>query len=175
MDIAERVSSGRKVVGIVGWRNVMATVGQVAVIIAQEGTDGALAVEARRLDTPAVVLLSQEPGETLGSLGQRVRARVKALVTEGFRIRSATFVARNGFDLPDVPATMELLRVLVSSMVAVGAGRVYLSSQSKGMRSHYALESLASAIGDQVRGTGVEIVNTPRGQRAPATVIEASL
>jgi hypothetical protein len=163
------------VLGIVGWRNVMATVGQVAVIIAQEGTDGAHAVEARRLDTSAVVLLSQEPGETMAGLGQRVRARVKALVLEGFRIRSATFIARNGFDLPDVPATMELLRVLVSSLVAVGSGRVYLSAQGKSMRTHYALESLASAIADQVRGTGVEIVNTPRGQKAPATVVEASL
>ncbi len=151
----------------------MATVGQVAVIIAQEGTDSSSDVASRRAETPAVVLVAQEPGETLGSLGQRVRARVRALVAEGWRIRSATFVARAGFDLSDVPATMELLRVLVSSMVSFGSGTVYLSPQGKGVRTQYALEALASAVGDQVRGTGVEIVTTRRGQAVPATVLEA--
>jgi len=136
----------------------MATVGQVAVIVAQRGTSPEAAVEARQTDSPTVLLLSQEPGESLGGLGQRVRARVHALVSEGWRIRSATFVARPDFGIADVPATSELLRALISSMVDAGYGRVYLKSQ--GTRAHYALQALAFAISDQVRGTGVEIITS---------------
>lgn len=136
----------------------MASVGQVAVIVAQRGTSPEAAVDARKAESPTVLLLSQEPGESLGGLGQRVRARVRALVSDGWRIRSATFVAREDFGIADVPATSELLRALVSSMVAVGYGRVYLQSQGKGTRSHFALQALAFAISDQVRGTGVEII-----------------
>jgi len=136
----------------------MATIGQVAVIVAQRGTTPGAAVEARQGDAPTVVLLSQEPGESLGGLGQRVRARVRVLVSEGWRIQSATFVARDDFGIRDVPATSELLRSLVTSMVAAGSGRVHLQSQGQGTRGHFALQALADAISDQVRGTGVEIV-----------------
>ena len=146
----------------------MATVGQVAVIVAQRGVSPEAAVEARHAEAPTVVLLHQEPGESLGGLGQRVRARVRALVSDGWRIRSATFVARKGFGIADVPATSELLRSLITSMVGAGAGRVYLQSQGEGTRSHFALQALAFAISDQVRGTGVEIV-TGGGVRDHAT------
>ena len=69
-----------------------------------------------------------------------------------------TFVAREDFGIADVPATSDLLRSLVTSMVGAGAGRVYLQSHGPGTRSHFALQALAFAISDQVRGTGVEIV-----------------
>lgn len=142
----------------------MATVGQVAVIIAQRGTNPGTAIEARQqVDAPTVVLLAQGPSESLGGLGQRVRARVLSLVSEGWRIRSATFVARRDFGIADVPATSELLRSLVSSMVDAGSGRVYLQSQGQGTRGHFALQALACAISDQVRGTGVEIVTGDAG------------
>jgi len=141
----------------------MATIGQVAVIVAQRGTSPEAAVEARKGEAPTVVLLSQEPGESLGGLGQRVRARVRALVSDGWRIQSATFVARADFGIRDVPATSELLRALVTSMVAAGSGRVHLQSQGQGTRAHFALQALAFAISDQVRGTGVEIVTGEAG------------
>ncbi len=136
----------------------MAAVGQVAVIVAQRGSSPDAAVEARQAEAPTVVLLNQEPGESLGGLGQRVRAHVRALLLDGWRIRSATFVARKDFGIADVPATSELLRSLVTSMVGARAGRVYLQSHGEGTRSHFALKALAFAIADQVRGTGVEIV-----------------
>ncbi len=142
----------------------MATIGQVAVIVAQRGTNPEPTVDARQAEAPTVVLLHQEPGESLGGLGQRVRAHVRALVSDGWRIRSATFVARKDFGIADIPATSELLRSLITSMVGAGAGRVYLQSQGQGTRSHFALQALAFAISDQVRGTGVEIV-TGDGER----------
>jgi hypothetical protein len=146
----------------------MASVGQVAVIVAQRGGSPEAAVEARQAEAPTVVLLHQEPGESLGGLGQRVRACAKALVSDGWRIRSATFVAHKDFGIADLPATSELLRSLITSMVGAGEGRVYLQSQGEGTRSHFALQALAFAISDQVRGTGVEIVTggSARGHAA---------
>jgi hypothetical protein len=147
----------------------MATIGQVAVIVAQEGAHTGNTVEALMAMGSTVVLLSQEPGESLSQLSQRVRARVAKLVTEGFRVQSATFVAKNGFSLNDVLPTAEMLRTLLSPMVAVGQGRVYLHSDSRDARSGYALAALADAIADQVRGTGVEIIKgSPRVAPAAA-------
>ncbi len=152
----------------------MATVGQVAVIVAQHGTEPGGPIQARQAESSTVVMLSQEPGESLGGLGQRVRARVRSLITEGFRIRSATFVARSGFDLSDVPATSDLLRALVASMVSEGSGRVYLQAQSRDTRAHYALSALAFAIMDQVRGTGVEIITEQQDART-AQLLDAAV
>lgn len=142
----------------------MATVGQVAVIVAQGGMEAAAPLEALAATADVasnVIVLSQEPGETISQLGQRVRARVALLLKEGFRVQSATFVAKSGFNLADVLPTAEMLRILVATMVAVGHGRVYLHAHPRDTRAHYALASLAAAISDQVRGTGVEIIHGP--------------
>jgi hypothetical protein len=150
----------------------MATGGQVAVIVAQDGTEACMPLEALRSGSSTVVLLSQEPGESLSQLGQRVKARVAILVRDGFRVQSATFVAKHGFDLTDVLPTAEMLRLLVATMVSVGQGRVYLHAHSRensrDMRAHYALAALADAIADQVRGTGVEIIHG--APKMPATL-----
>jgi hypothetical protein len=140
----------------------MATVGQVAVIVAQDGIEASAPLEALVANAPSphsVVLLSQEPGESLSQLSQRVRARVAVLLKEGFRVQSATFVAKNGFGLGDVLPTADMLRILVSTMVSMGHGRVFLQAHSRDTRAHYALAALADAITDQVRGTGVEIIH----------------
>jgi hypothetical protein len=165
----------------------MATGGQVAVIVAQDGTEAAQPLESLIHGASTVVLLSQEPGESLSQLSQRVRARVALLLKDGFKVQSATFVARNGFGLTDVPATAEMLRILVSTMVAqygsraegrasTGHGKVFLHAHSRDTRAHYALAALTDAISDQVRGTGVDIIHgAPRqhGLYAPALAAKA--
>ena len=153
----------------------MSSGGQVAVIVAQDGNDAAAPLESLIHGASTVVMLSQEPEESLSQLSQRVRARVALLLKDGFKVQSATFVARNGFDLGDVPATAGMLRILVSTMVATassrderastGAGKVFLHAHSRDTRAHYALAALAATISEQVRGTGVEIVHgAPRPQ-----------
>jgi hypothetical protein len=137
----------------------MATIGQVAVIVAQSGADASPSVEQVRRDVPTTVLLSQEPDESLTSLGHRVRTRLASLGAQGYRVHSATFVARNGFGLGDVLATADLLRVLLTGMVSVGGGQVYLQGDAHDAHAQVALKALGDAISDQVRGTGVEIVS----------------
>jgi hypothetical protein len=147
----------------------MATIGQVAVIVAQAGADATPSVQSAPSDAPSTVLLSQEPNESLASLGHRVRARLTSLVTQGYRVQSATFVARNGFGLGDVLATADLLRVLLATMVSVGGGHVYLKGDAHDSHAQVALRALGDAISDQVRGTGVQIVSGAPGSFVGAT------
>jgi hypothetical protein len=153
----------------------MSSGGQVAVIVAQDGNEAAAPLESLIHGASTVVMLSQEPDESLSQLSQRVRARVALLLKDGFKVQSATFVARNGFDLGDVPATAGMLRILVSTMVSLGQGKVYLHAHSRDTRAHYALAALTDAISDQVRGTGVEIIHgAPRQPLyAPAMAAKA--
>jgi hypothetical protein len=153
----------------------MATIGQVAVIVAQEGADAAGPFAALDAAYATVVLLDQQPHESLSQLSQRVRARVSTLLREGYRIQSATFVAKNGFDLADVLPTADLLRALVTTMVAVGSGCVYLHADSRDTRAHLALSALADAIAEQVRGTGVQIVKGAPRMPAGAGVIATAV
>jgi hypothetical protein len=53
-------------------------------------------------------------------------------------------------------------------MVAVGGGHVYLQGDAHDARAQVALRALAEAIGDQVRGTGIEIVSG--AAQAPASL-----
>jgi hypothetical protein len=152
----------------------MSSGGQVAVIVAQDGNEAAAPLESLIHGASTVVMLSQEPDESLSQLSQRVRARLALLLKDGFRVQSATFVARSGFGLGDVPATHEMLRILVSTMVAIGAGKVFLHAHSRDTRAHYALAALATTISDQVRGTGVEIIHgAPRHTALYAPVLAA--
>jgi hypothetical protein len=137
----------------------MATVGQVALIVAQAGADPSSVEQQVRVDVPTTVKLHQEPAESLTSLGHRVRARLSQLSSQGYGVHSATFVARRGFGLGDVLATADLLRVLLTSMLAVGGGQVYLQGDAHDARAQVALRALAEAISDQVRGTGIQIVS----------------
>jgi hypothetical protein len=153
----------------------MASLGHVAVIVAQDGANTGTPVEALLAMGPTVVMLTQEPGETLSKLSQRVRARVQILLNDGFRVHSATFIAKNGFGLRDVLPTAEMLRSLVTPMVAAGHGRVFLQSDARDARSGYALAALADAIQDQVRGTGVEIIKGAPRVGSPQHAPQASL
>ena len=53
-------------------------------------------------------------------------------------------------------ATAGLLRGLVASMVAVGAGHVYIRAAAGDVHTRYALTALTDAISEQLQGTGVE-------------------
>jgi hypothetical protein len=139
----------------------MATIGQVAVIVAQAGVDvdGYPAVDQLRRDVPATVVIHQEQGEGLPALGQRVRARIAQLTSQGYRMHSATFLAQRGFGLPDVLGTADLVRAMHSGMLTLGSGQVCLQPAAHDLHAQVALKALADAMSEQVRGTGVEIVS----------------
>ncbi|MFT3921664.1 MAG: hypothetical protein QM778_03940 [Myxococcales bacterium] len=164
----------------------MATSAQVAIILAQAGVDvdAAACVDQLRLDVPNTVVIQQQVGESVSALGQRVRGRIAQLANQNFRLHSATFLAQRGFGLGDVLATADLLRVLISSMLALGAGQVCLQPETYDPHAHVALRALADALSDQVRGTGIEIVSRagsrpsvrpPMASEVPPALSEAAV
>jgi hypothetical protein len=139
----------------------MGTGGQVAIIVAQAGVDvdASACVEQLRGEVPTTVVIHQQVGESVSALGQRVRARLGQLAGQNYRLHSATFLAQRGFGLGDVLAAADLLRVLLTSIQPLGPGVVCLQPESQDPHAHVALKALADALGEQVRGTGVEIVS----------------
>lgn len=138
----------------------MATVGDAVLILAQEGAEVEPVLSAwhRTADEPSVMVLQQEPGESLSEFKRRLHLRLAGIELGGRGIERGAFVAKRGFGLPDVLATVALLSSLVATMVAVGIGRVYLCGHAGDAPAGVALEALADAMRDQVRGTGVEVV-----------------
>jgi hypothetical protein len=137
----------------------MATLGKVAVIVAQAGVDASAPLPGADEVSPTTLVLQQEPGESLPAMGQRVRNSLSELANQGLHVQSATFVARKGFGLGDVLGTADLLRVLLAAMMSVGSGHVYLRGDALDNRAQVALRALADAIRDQIRGTGIHIVS----------------
>jgi hypothetical protein len=133
----------------------MATVGKLAMVVAQYGADVSACV-ARDADDGAVEVVQQAADESGAQLTTRVRERLSRLVSAGYRVHSASFVARGGFDVRDVMATAGLLRGLVASMVAVGAGHVHIRAAAGDVHTRYALTALADALSGELHGTGVE-------------------
>src|SRR6195952_3689515 len=140
----------------------MGTVGDAVLILAQEGAEVEPVLSAwhRSVDEPSVMVLQQEAGETLSDFKRRLHLRLAGIERGGRGIERGAFIAKSGFGLPDVLATVALLSSLVATMVAVGIGRVYLCGHAGDAPAGVALEALADAMRDQVRGTGVEVVTT---------------
>ncbi len=139
----------------------MATIGQVAVIVAQAGVDvdACPCVDNLRQEACGTVVLQQEAGESLPVLGQRIRERIAVLASQGHQLHSATFLARRGFGLGDVLGTADLVRVLLTGMLAFGSGQLCLQSEAQDPHAQVALKALADALSDQMRGTGVEVTS----------------
>lgn len=133
----------------------MTSVGKGVLILAQEGAEvePVLAAWQRSVDDDSVLVLQQEAGESVGDWKRRLHMRLA-----GRDIERSAFIARSGFGLPDVLAAAALLSGLVSTMVAGGAGRVYLRGRQGDVQAGCALEALADAMRDQVRGTGVQVL-----------------
>jgi len=141
-------------------------VGQSMLILAQEGAVVEPLVSAWRggaggavdLAIDTVEVLQQQPGESLTDFKRRLNVRLAGIEQAGGAVERGAFVAKSGFGLPDVLATVALLSGLVATMVSGGAGRVYLCGHAGDSQASCALEALADAMRDQVRGTGVEVV-----------------
>lgn len=137
----------------------MNTVGQSVLILAQDGAELAPYVATfQRDDVTQIEVLQQAPGETMSAFKHRLTVRLASIAGAGNGFEHGAFVAKNGFGLADVLATVTLLSCLVTAMVALGTGHVYLCGHAGDAQAGYALEALADAMRDQVRGTGVEVV-----------------
>lgn len=147
----------------------MATGGQsMLMILAQEGAEVEPVLSAWQCaaDDASVVLLQQEEGESVSDFKRRLHLGLASLESAGRAIERGAFVAKSGFGLQDVLATVALLSSLVAAMVAIGSGQVYLCGHAGDAQATTALEALADAMRDQVRGTGVHVVT----EESPALV-----
>jgi hypothetical protein len=149
----------------------MAAVGKLAVVVAQYGADVSACLAEQPQDG-TVELLQQAQHETAAQLTSRVRECVSSWVSSGYRVTSASFVARGGFDVRDVMATAGLLRGLVATMVAVGVGRVNIHAETPDRQTRYALTALTDAISEQLQGSGVEF-HTDFAMPVPAAAASA--
>jgi hypothetical protein len=151
----------------------MATVGKAVLILAQEGAEvePVLTAWRRSADEPSVLVLQQAAGESLGDFKRRLHLRLAGLDDGGRGIERSAFVAKSGFGLQDVLATVALLSSLVATMVPVGMGTVYLWGHRGD--AGFALEALADAMRDQVRGTGIEVITEEASQSGVHMVVGA--
>jgi hypothetical protein len=109
-----------------------------------------------------VLLLQQDEGESLTDFKRRLHRGLASVASAGRAIERGAFVAKSGFGLQDVLATVALLSSLVSAMVAMGSGEMLLCGHAGDSQATTALEALADAMRDQVRGTGVDVVTDER-------------
>ncbi|MEM1415004.1 MAG: hypothetical protein AAGH15_08900 [Myxococcota bacterium] len=134
-------------------------------VIAERGGDWATWVERFQRSTPDVAVVVQEPGESVGDLAMRVRARVAALEEDGGAVDQAVLVGGGRTDSEAISARSLVLRALTAPMVAAGAGIITLDGQG---RDRYAMMALASTVSPMVMGTGVSIAPAANDVVAPA-------
>jgi hypothetical protein len=154
----------------------MATVGKAVLILAQEGAEvePVLTAWRRSADEPSVLVLQQRAGESLADFKRRLHLRLATLEDGGRGLERSAFVAKFGFGLQDVLATVALLSSLVATMVPLGMGTVYLWGHRGDVQASVALEALADAMRDQVRGTGVAVITEEASQSGVHMVVGAS-
>jgi len=141
-------------------RTVMASAERAVLILAQEGAElePVLSAWKRNAEQAALMVLQQEAGESATDFKRRLQQNLAGIESAGQGIEQSTFVAKSGFGLPDVLATVALLSTLIAAMVSMGSGRVYLCGHAGDAQAGTALEALADAMRDQVRGTGVDVL-----------------
>lgn len=143
----------------------MAIVGHAVLILAQVGAELEPVLSAmQQAAGQPVLVLQQEAGESAAEFKRRLHLGLAGIERAGHGIERGAFVAKSGFGLSDVLSTAALLSGLITVMVAMGSGRVYLCGRAGDARANCALEALADAMRDQVRGTGVEVI-TEEAQR----------
>jgi len=99
---------------------------------------------------------------------------LKSLEHASSGIERGAFVAKLGCGLPDVLATVALLSSLIATMVAFGEGTVFLCGHVDDAQASYALEALADAMRDQVRGTGVHVITEERSESGVFSVVSGA-
>lgn len=134
----------------------------LAMVIAERGSDWENWVDQFRHDADDVCLIIQQPGETVSELATRVRKRVDAIQPYE-ALTQAVVVSGGRVDQEAVAARSLAIRAVVSPMVRAGQGSVVLASNAK---DRISMMGLASTVASMIRGTGVEIV--PAAQAAVA-------
>ena len=137
----------------------------LAMVIAERGSDWGNCVDQFRHDADDVCLIIQQPGETVSELATRVRKRVDAI--QPYETLAQGVVGSGGrVDQEAVSARSLAIRAVVSPMVRAGHGNVVLASNPQ---DRISMMGLAPTVASMIRGTGVEI--QPAAQTAARTAL----
>lgn len=127
----------------------------VRLVISELGADGDRWVTAWEQGQRPVLHLVQQVSESTSEFANRVREALDAL-SEANRIpEKAVLLTSRSSDPDALLARYYTLRLVLSTMVRQGGGRVYLSGDR---RDRLAMQSLASTTQEMVRGTGVSVM-----------------
>ncbi len=116
-------------------------------------------VERFSTGTPDVIVVLQEPGESVETLSQRVRARVVDLEESGRTLARAVIVGSGNPDHTALSARSLAIKAIVAPMVEQGHGTLLLDGEGA---DRFRMMALASTVAQMVRNTGVTVTSTER-------------
>ncbi len=125
-----------------------------SMVVAERGSDWAGWVERFREECPSVVLVVQQPGESLAELSVRVRDRAEEIEAGDPQVSTAVIVGGGRTDADALAARSLSIRAIASLMARSGGGRLLLDAKAE---DRYSMMALASTVSDMVGGTGVRI------------------
>lgn len=132
---------------------------ELAVVIAEAGSDWSHWEQRWRSQGHRVDVLVQRPGEDVSGLTARLRSRLHMWHERGISPQEAALVGGERDDTSALSFRSSVLRVLSRTMIGRGGGSLYLDSGSQGGPARRAMAALASAVSDQVRRTGLSVVH----------------
>lgn len=136
-----------------------------ALVVAERGSDWTPWVDVMRRGSPDVLVVLQQPGESVEALAHRVRVRVGAVVEGGGRLATAVIAGGGRTDDDAISARSHALRAIVAPMVTAAGGRIYLSARAT---DRFAMMGLAGAVAPMVEGTGVRVMPVGAEPTLPA-------
>lgn len=126
----------------------------VSMIVAEKGGLWAPWVERFRAETPDVVVVLQQVGESLHEMAMRVRARVSELEQDGFALEQAVLVGGGRTDHEALSSRSLAIRAMATGMATQGGGRVMLDDAGD---DRFSMAAIAATVSDLVLGTGVTV------------------
>lgn len=133
--------------------NLFRTPTPVSLVVAELGSPWESWVERFATGTPDVLVVVQEPGESVDRWAMRVRSQVAGLASQDAQLARVVVVA--GTSGPQTLAARSLaVKALVAPMVAQGEGTVLLDGNSI---DRFGMMALAQTVAMQVAGTGVSV------------------
>ncbi|MCB9618703.1 MAG: hypothetical protein H6724_04520 [Sandaracinus sp.] len=125
----------------------------VSLVVAELGSPWESWVERFATGTPDVLVVVQEPGESVDRWAMRVRSQVAGLEAQNACLARAVVVAG-----PPTAQTLSArslaIKALVGPMVASGEGTVILDGNTA---DRFGMMALAQTVEMQVAGTGVTV------------------
>ena len=131
----------------------------VVIVVGEKGSDWTTWVERYQQAGHEVLVVLQEPEESVQALSGRLRLRLRALLEHGRTVREAVLVSGQRRDARALEARSNVIRHMVGAMTERGEGRIWLDGKDR-----FGTLALATTVAPLIRGTGVSI--RPAGRDA---------